>query len=142
MKKQPSFQVWLQCAIVLLSFSSLQAQWEFIGSPETGHPLHYAYSTERMYMVSKAGLFYSENEGNSWNNIPLPDSIIFFNKIYEQNGSLYLVNSNENWYPDIYSTAYRSDDNGQTWKSIYPPGFDPISGWELKPAIKGDTVVY
>jgi photosystem II stability/assembly factor-like uncharacterized protein len=141
MKNQLTLSVWLPLAFFLFSFTSLSAQWEYIGSPETGQPLHYSYSSDRMYMVATAGLFYSTDDGNSWNNIPLPDTITFFNRIFEANGSLYLLNDNEDWHPDLKSTAYRSDDNGETWTNILPPAFDPSSTWDLFTAIKGDTIV-
>ena len=112
MKKQPTFRLCLQCAILLLSFSSLQAQWEYIGSPETGHPLHYSYSSDKIYMIANAGLFVSTDEGNSWNQIPLPDSISTVNHVHESNGSLYLFNIN--FGLSEYAAAYRSDDNGLT----------------------------
>ena len=138
MKKQPTFRLCLQCAILLLSFSSLQAQWEYIGSPETGHPLHYSYSSDKIYMIANAGLFVSTDEGNSWNQIPLPDSISTVNHVHESNGSLYLFNIN--FGLSEYAAAYRSDDNGLTWKSIYPFAFNPL-GWKRNHVVKGDTIV-
>ncbi len=138
MKNQLTFRACFQCAILLLSFSSLQAQWEYIGSPETGLPLHYSYSSDKIYMIANAGLFVSADEGNSWNQIPLPDSISTVNHVHESNGSLYLFYINFGFTD--YAAAYRSDDNGLTWKSIYPFAFNPL-GWKRNHVVKGDTIV-
>jgi len=92
-------------------------------------------------MIANAGLFVSTDEGNSWNQIPLPDSISTVNQVHESNGSLYLFNRDFDYGPnDFYGAAYRSDDNGLTWKSIYPYGFYPASQ-QLTPLVNGDTVI-
>ena len=89
-------------------------------------------------MIANAGLFVSADEGNSWNQIPLPDSIATVNQVHESNGSLYLFNMN--FGLTDYAAGYRSDDNGLTWKSIYPFAFNP-SGWKRTHVVKGDTIV-
>src|SRR5688572_20156215 len=128
----------LTSSICFFHCTSLLGQWQFVESPETGHPLHYSYSSDKIYMIANAGLFVSADEGNSWNQIPLPDSISAVNHVYESNGSLYLFNSN--FGLTDYAAAYRSDDNGLTWKSIYPFAFNPL-GWKRNHVVQGDTIV-
>ncbi len=116
------------------------AQWQFLGSPETGFPRHYDYHSDKIYMMANAGLFVSSDEGNSWNAIPLPDSICNVNEVHESNGSLYLFNTTIDYDPFYYGAAYRSDDNGLTWKSIYPFPYNPFT-WSMNHLVKGDTIV-
>src|SRR6188768_3187320 len=121
MKLRPLFIFSSICLSFFFHSIPLLGQWQFVGSPETGLPLHYSYSSDKIYMIANAGLFVSTDEGNSWNHIPLPDSISTVNQVYESNGSLYLFNRDFDYGPnDFYGAAYRSDDNGLTWKSIYP----------------------
>ena len=126
------------CLSLLLHCTSLLGQWQFVGSPEVGRPLHYSYTSDKIYMIANAGLFVSVDEGNSWNQIPLPDSISTVNHVHESNGSLYLFNIN--FGLTDYAAAYRSDDNGMTWKSIYPFAFNPL-GWKRNHVVQGDTIV-
>jgi uncharacterized repeat protein (TIGR01451 family) len=126
------------CLSLLFHCTSLFGQWQFVGSPETGLPLHYSYSSDKIYMIANAGLFVSADEGNSWNQIPLPDSISTVNHVHESNGSLYLFNINFGLRE--YAAGYRSDDNGLTWKSIYPFAFNPL-GWKRNHLVQGDTIV-
>lgn len=139
MKPQRLFFHGIIGMIFLFNSTLLHGQWQYFGSPETGRPIHYAYSSDRIYMIATAGLFYSTDQGNSWNNIPLPDSIISVNRVYEENGSLFLMNiyiwPDNNFFPAVY----RSDDEGQTWKSIYP--FDSDSFNSFYALAKGDTTI-
>lgn len=139
MKPQRLFLPGLISLMFLFNSSLLQGQWQFSGSPETGHPIHYAYSSDRIYMIATAGLFYSTDQGNSWNNIPLPDSIISVNRVYEENGSLFLMNIYIWPDNDFYPAAYRSDDGGQTWKSIYPFNSDSFNSFIA--LARGDTTI-
>src|SRR5688572_31975616 len=100
----------LTSSICFFHCTSLLGQWQFVGSPETGTPLHYSYSSDKIYMIANAGLFVSADAGNSWNQIPLPDSISTVTHVYESNGSLYLFKIND-FGPQNYAAGYRSDDN-------------------------------
>ena len=125
-------------SILICCFSSLQAQWQFEGSPETGYVNNYSTDGTRTYLLALAGLFVSQDDGNTWSNIPLPDSILFVNEVHAEGGKIYLF-TGWDWLLSFPMAIYRSDDMGQTWINIHPD-YDFLFGFSCA-LIKGDTVM-
>ena len=111
MKNQllPKFR--MLCSILLCCFSSLHAQWQFEGSPESGYVTNYSTDGTRTYLLAVAGLFVSQDDGNTWSNIPLPDSIFLMNEVYAEGGKIYLF-TRWDWLQFFPMAMYRSDDMG------------------------------
>ena len=126
------------CSIFVLGISSLHAQWQFEGSPESGYVTNYSTDGTRTYLLAVAGLFVSQDDGNTWSNIPLPDSIFLMNEVYAEGGKIYLF-TRWDWLQFFPMAFYRSDDMGQTWINILPD-YDFPFGFS-RPLIKGDTVM-
>ncbi|MBP7240134.1 MAG: T9SS type A sorting domain-containing protein [Saprospiraceae bacterium] len=124
--------------ILAMCYSSMQAQWQFEGSPESGYVTNYSTDGTRTYLLAVAGLFVSQDDGNTWSNIPLPDSIFLMNEVHAEGGSIYLY-TRWDWLQFFPMAFYRSDDMGQTWMNILPD-YDFPFGFS-RPLIKGDTVM-
>ena len=110
-----------------------------MGSPETGRSLHYAKENGRLYVCAKAGLFYSDDDGLSWNTIATPPSISTANEVYVVNSVIYLFTRDDYFLGEYPYNLVRSKDNGQSWKNIYP--FKSVSFTFHSPLIKGDTIL-
>ena len=138
MKLQLLFRIQVICVILTICLSSLQAQWQFEGSPESGYVTNYSTDGTRTYLLAVAGLFVSQDDGNTWSNIPLPDSLFLMNEVRAEGGSIYLY-TRWDWLQFFPMAMYRSDDMGQTWINILP-NYDFPFGFS-RPLIEGDTLM-
>ncbi|GAA4329070.1 hypothetical protein [Flaviaesturariibacter amylovorans] len=83
----------------------------------TGEP------TSNADAVYGAGIWKSENGGDSWNR--LPSSIGFqraFKIVCDAAGNIYVANRSSNLAGSFASGLYRSKDGGSTWQNITPSG--------------------
>ncbi len=143
MKNQSYFNRVFLLFFFCILFADIQAQWQYVGSPEIGRVLDYDKDMERIYVCATSGLFYSEDNGLSWISIPLPTSISTANEIYAEGDALYLFTRKEYSLGDFSVDLFRSNDKGLTWKNILP-----FSGYAYNniftfhsPVILGDTLL-
>ena len=129
--------------ILAMCYSSLQAQWQFNGSPENCHPLSFDAEGDTILVMTSSGLYFSVDDAVSWNPIHTPDGVLMYEAIQIENGTLYLTalnpvffENNSIWKNEIY----RSDDWGSTWHLI-TGSIIPTNGLSNL-IIQGDTVYY
>src|ERR671912_91806 len=90
------------------------SQWQFVGSPEAGRPLNFAGHKDSLFVCAEAGLFFSQDQGNTWIELNTPDTIAFFKQVSFQNGDLYIVTLQR--HDDVGNIlVFRSSDFGTTW---------------------------
>ena len=102
--------------ILLISVSSSFAQWQYLGSPETGRPINFDADGDSIYVLTPSGIFYSGDHAQSWHQIPTPREVVFPIEVLAENGVLYLSASDQYYYNR--SILLRSDDFGETWVDI------------------------
>jgi|GEM_PF-5459536 len=99
---------------ICFGFTSIHAQWQFIGSPESCEPVFFDSEGDTSLVLTTGGLFYSIDIGSSWLPIQLPDSLYVFEEIQIEHGALYLTTQRYMEDRRVYD-VYRSDDWGVTW---------------------------
>src|SRR5688572_15936324 len=119
----------------LISGGATHAQWEFVGSPETLDFIDFAYDGEVTYVAAKGGIYYTNDQGDTWHPIPNNSLFIQVKSIEVIEGKLYVSSRSFSRHDQLYV----SDDGGVTWEEIkmaqnYGHG---ISDY----AIRGDTMI-
>src|SRR5688572_17132449 len=105
------FPFWqLLCCSLFICFSiQLNAQWKSLGSPEIGTPLKFDAEGDTVFVISLAGLFYSDDGVSSWHPIPLPSHMMSPWEIHAENNNIYVVAAGSNLNR---TSIYRTNDFG------------------------------
>lgn len=120
-------------------FFSMNAQWQFVGSPESCEPINLDSEGDTMLVLTTSGLFFSLDTGSTWLPIRLPDTVFVFNGIQIERGSLYLSTERIAEARSVLD-VFRSDDWGATWVML-DSQIDPPD-WISQLVIKADTFYY
>ncbi len=104
----------------LYTSTDLGLTWTPVTAPFTKSPAAILFHDNKLFIASN-GLYVSPDKGATWTkllpeNISEPDA---FSGIYTNGTELYsFVDGNEQAYNRIPSKIYKSQDNGETWKSL------------------------
>jgi len=104
--------------ILLSPVISLKSQdfWEQLYFPDSASILSIAVNDQQViYIGSGAGVYRSDDEGNSWNLLGLENRIVYSIAI-NNNNDIYAGTSQA---PQI-GGLFRSSDDGETWSSVLP----------------------
>lgn len=124
---------------ICFGLTSIQAQWEFVGSPESCEPVFFDSEGDTLLVLTTGGLFYSTDKASSWLPIEIPDSVYVFEEIQIERGALFLTTKREIEARGVYD-VFRSDDWGATWVLINSQ-LDLFEGLKQL-VIKADTCYY
>lgn len=102
------------------SLSVVKSQWAFQGCPESGLVLDYAVDDNRIFLLAKGELFYTDNVDFLWQRMNMPDTFPVEGKIFASENRLYLFSDIDFFNPGSAAVLYRTDDMGVTWKNITP----------------------
>ncbi|MBP6827993.1 MAG: hypothetical protein KA165_15630 [Saprospiraceae bacterium] len=128
----------LLLATLILSTASVQAQWQFLGGPETGNALYYAEDGGRVYVCTPSGLLFSDNGALSWTPMHTPTEAVRPVEVHADQNNVYLI-SNDDISGLGNLSVWRTDDGGSNWKDVSPKTA-PYTDYK-NIALKGDTLV-
>lgn len=80
----------------------------------------YAAVMKSVDMKTRGGLYYSENRGDTWNALPIPEEIESVNYVHidKRNKHIYIACGLSDGTPES-GGVWVSKDNGQTWEKIF-----------------------
>ena len=126
--------------IVICPFR-MEAQWQKLSGPTTSVPYCFTSRPGKIYLGTTAGIYYSNDNGNSWIEFPHNDNYAGFPKALEATtDALYMTTYSASLGRDIMLRTY---DEGQTWERVLIFDYGNINNdWVGKDIlVLGDTIL-
>ncbi|HPI08378.1 MAG TPA: hypothetical protein PLM41_18420, partial [Saprospiraceae bacterium] len=95
-------RILLPLVILCFSFHSLQAQWEYVGSPVQASIIGYGSDNNFTYVATATAIYYTNDQGNTWNPIPNNTPFISIRMFKVIENKLYVMANSLNRYDQIF----------------------------------------
>ncbi len=98
-----------------------------------------AKRSNELYVLSRDGIFYSNNYGASWQQTIDADTS---SALFSSSSSRLIASAHHLFLSKPGEALYRSDDNGATWEQVFPAPGSGIYWSEKRLQADGDTLFY